>query len=227
MRPPAVPKDSSGREGEQPSRNEILSMDTLSSIPTLYAQLLDELESATSQLPINPYQSQLKLLLKSFNPRFQWRLWRSDFVRRSVSKPDAFQQELPFAAQFLQKIEHLAPGQIEALRQCNAINVQRLSKRVLVNQVNKLMVGVSGLFGIVIALKQAFGIELLTLLPDLLRGMLMGFAWGAVLGLLLNLLLGYLLLSHKIKLLRAFDDLLSVARAFAILRKEPPERSAT
>lgn len=199
-------------------------MDGLGNIPTLYARLINELERAASQLPFNPYQSLPMLLLKYFNPLFQWRFWHSGHARRYISNPDAFQQELPFAAQFFQKIEHLTLGQMEALHQCNTINVQRLSKRILVGNMNKFIGGVSGLFGVVIAFREAFNINLFTSLSVGLLEKLMGYGLGAF---VLNSVFGYLLLSHKIKLLRAFDDLLLVTKAFATSRKESAEKNVT
>ena len=189
--------------------------DALRNVPSIYANLIDELHQLVSLLEFSSYQSPLKLVLKSFNPLFQWRFWRSTLVRNAFSNPDAFQQELPFSAHLLHMLETLTPGQLKALRQCNEINLRRLSKRILLNNLNKFLAVTTGALGFIVGLKQTFGIELLTLFPAFLQEMLMSLAWGAAIGFVGNSILGYLLLSPKLNLLRAFDDILSIAIAYA------------
>jgi hypothetical protein len=189
--------------------------DDLGSVPSIYMHLIDDLHRISSQSEFSPYQSPLRMLLKGFNPRFQLRLWRSPFVRSSFSNPDALQQELPFSADLLHALETFTPGQLEALYQCNQINLRRLSKRILMNNLNKFLIAATGAIGVLVGLRQTFGIELAIPFPPFVRQLLISMAWGAAIGIVVNSVLGYFVISPKLNLLRAFNDLLSVARAYA------------
>jgi len=195
------------------------STDDLGSVPSIYMRLIEDLHRISSQSEFSPYQSPLRMLLKAFNPRFQWSFWRSPFVRSSFSNPDAFQQELPFSAHLLHALETFTPRQLEALYQCNQINLRRLSKRVLMNNLNKILIVATGAIGVLVGLRQTFGVELAIPLSPFVRQLLMNMAWGAAIGIVVNSVLGYFVISPKLNLLRAFNDLLSVARAYASIPK--------
>jgi hypothetical protein len=97
------PRASSGGEAEEPL-TVLISEGTLGYIPTLYFTLIDELEKLAtdkSRFGSNPYQIEPKLLLKSLNPRYQLEFWRKALP--SITKPDGFRDELPFAGQFILK----------------------------------------------------------------------------------------------------------------------------
>ena len=181
----------------------------LRGIPALYEQLLSELKVGAQRIEVNLYQSQFVLLLKSLSPRWQWRLWRS-FINQ-----DAFRQELPFASEILRTLEQWNRGQLEAVRECNAINIRRLSKRILANHLNKLFVGVSGLIGLAVTIRSAFEVDFLALLPAWALSSMPTMAWGLVMAFVLNSIFGYLILYPKLAMLRALDDLLLIAKAYA------------
>jgi hypothetical protein len=192
--------------------------------------LIDNLHRITSQSEFSPYQSNLSLLWKWFDPRFQWRFLRSPLVRRSFSDPDGFQQELPFSTQVFHTLQTFSPAQLEALHQCNQINIRRLSKRILMNKLNSIFAAATGISSVLSGLK-AFGILLPDQFPTFMWEQLSGFAWVAAISFVLNSVLGYLLIVPKLNLLRAFDDLLSVARAYAGTltkpsREGPPNKDA-
>jgi hypothetical protein len=206
-----------------------LSPDDLGSVPSIYAHLIDDLHRISSQSEFSPYQSPLRMLLRGFNPRFQSRFWRSPLVRSSFSNPDAFQQELPFSADFLRVLETFTPGQLEALYQCNQINLRRLSKRILMNNLNKILIAVTGIIGLLVSLRQAFGMELAIprLFPAFVGELLTSAAVGGAIGIVINSVIGYLVISPKLNLLRAFNDLLLVARAYASTSKNASPGGAT
>lgn len=189
--------------------------DRLGNVATIYSQLIDLLERTASQLEFNPYEPYLRILLKSFNPRYQFRFWRSISTRGYLSRLDAFWQELPFSESFLHALEAYTPQQLNALHQCNRINLRRLSNRILLSNANKILVGMSAIIGLFAGLKQVSGIEISALLSPFASELLWAAAPGVAVGLVVSIMSGYLLLWHKLSLLRAFEDLLSIALAYS------------
>jgi hypothetical protein len=167
-------------------------------MPEKYNRLLAEYIALLKTLEFKPYMS------LAFNPRF----WRSRNIRDFRRVPDAVRQELPRVSEILKSIQTLNDVQLRALERCSGLNVGKLTNRFIFHGWNKAFVTLAALLAAAKGLKEVFGIDLAGYVPFLARfvgEILIGLAVGAV----WNLLLG----SQRLRLVRALDDIISIAVA--------------
>jgi hypothetical protein len=155
--------------------------------PERYTRLLERYNDLLKTLQFNPYMSLVHVLLLSFNPRFQYRFWRSGSIRDFVRVPGALRQDLPFVAEILKSIQMLSDAQLRALARCSALNVRKLTSRFIYGGSNKVFVTLAALLAVAKGLKEIFGIDLAGYMPSLaglVPPILIGFGAGVIFNLL-------------------------------------------
>jgi hypothetical protein len=184
------------RQGEGPDP-----LATYAHLLTTYAQHLREHE-------FNPYQPIPLLLLRSFNPAFQLRFWRSTIPFFKV--PNTLNQDFPDGFVVLRQLEVLDDATLRAVAECSRINCRRLLKRSVLGWFPKVGALALGLFAVPKAIKEGFGVDLLTTLAPFFVGpILAGLFVGALIGAIGN----FVLSAPAVGFSRAVDDLIAVAVA--------------
>ena len=178
------------------------------SLLTSYDELLTKYEKVLSGLEINPYQSQFMLLVKSFNPLFQWKLW-SSYFRDFLGVPNALKLDLAGADKLLPELWELSIDTLEGLKVVNDINSRRLRRRSAFGWASKIGIGLGALLGLFSALDKFLPQGLERLVPAFVFELLVYILFGAVVGIVLNIMMA----ASPIGLVQAFGDILEISLA--------------
>ena len=203
-----APQDKTPNLLNAASGDDLFRASRIDEAPEMYGRLLTAYIKLLKTLEFNPYMSFIRLFLLSLNPYFIYRFWKSRYIHDFFKTPDALRQELPCAADMLRLLQGLDDSQLRALARCSGLNVVKLTNRILFGGLNKAFVVLAALLAMAKGLKEVFGFELsgyMSPLVPLVAPTLFGLAVGVV----FNLLILYQLL----KLVRAFDDIISIAAA--------------
>jgi hypothetical protein len=185
--------------------------------PDTYGRLLAEYVALVETLDFNPYMPPAKAFLLGLDPRFVFRLRKTPFFRDFLRVPDAVRQELPHADKVLHSIHELDDAQLLALARCSSLNVDRLNNRLFFGGWNKAFVTTAAVVAVAKGLKGLFDINLyVPLLKEAFFCLLLTFAYFAI--------IRYFVLHHRVGLVRALDDIISIAVAARNLKKRDPER---
>lgn len=182
----------------------------IQSLPQIYNDLLQSYVSRLNQCGFNPYQSYIKILLKSFSPWFVWRFWKSRYVRDFLHVPNALNQDLIGADEILREIGNLRVEALDAIIAMNKINLKRLQKRSAFNLFGKAAIAIGGLIGSLAAFEKVFTLNLSKMISGDLMTVLVGLLLGAIAGGLINIVIS----TPMLGLLTAFGDILRIAKAY-------------
>jgi hypothetical protein len=208
----------------------------------LLATFATALDTALASTPANPYQSVLRGFygfIRTFSPSYQQQAKASE--RQFKRVPNALRRGLAGAAAVLAELETLTPAELSAIEECHRVNVRRLRRRSVFSWSWKTIgVVFTTLSGIAVTAMNVWGVKTDDLWP-LIKGVnLTGadlqsaiiktailFLVGATVGLLTNLL-GFFPILNRVQ---AFEDILTIAKAYRKLpgeaTKSPAEPSLT
>lgn len=181
----------------------------IESLPMIYDELLSYYVEVLSKSEFYPYQSYIKLILKSFNPLFQLRFWRSPHIRYFFKVPNTLKQDLMGASDILAKVRTLRANTLEAVIMMNELNLKKLQRRSALSWFNKLAIGISGLLGLLTAMEKITSLNIadaISSCANQLVGPLVGLFIGGAINIILSL--------PMIGLVRAFGDILKIAKAY-------------
>ena len=100
-----------------------------------YNKLLEEYVDLLKAEPINPYEFSIKQrILDYFNIKGQLEYVASPQINNFIKTPDTLAQELPAAKEMLRKLEKFDDQAIRAFTKLNNLNLVRLRKRSIRNQ---------------------------------------------------------------------------------------------
>ena len=176
--------------------------------PETYHRLLDEYAQLLGTLDFNPYAPPVQLLRWSLHPWRQRHFWTTPHVSDFVKVPDALRQDLPCASAILERVHALDDQHLRALARCSALNASKMTHRVLLGAPNKIFVTLAALLAGAKGLNEAFGLDLGRIAEPVLP-LIVAALVGAVVGVVLNLLMFY----HRLQMVRALDDIISIAVA--------------
>jgi hypothetical protein len=207
-------EDTPGMTGILPRYQELLAT---------FATALDE---ALASTPVNPYQSIPRAFLVSF------RTWSPSFLRQAhaaskelAQAPNALARDLAGAAAVLAELDTLTPAQFAAIEECHRVNMKRLRERSifrwsLQGKIAALIATLVSLAGVV---EQVGGVKASHVLP-LLKGVsLMGTdlqssiirtALGLLVAVLMFFVINFLTFLPILARVRAFEDILTIAKAY-------------
>jgi hypothetical protein len=185
--------------------------------PGTYGRLLAEYVALVETLEFNPYMPIGRQFLLFLNPLAVRRLRKMPMTRDFQRVPDAVRQELPHADKVLHSIHELDDAQLLALARCSRLNVDKLNNRLFFGGWNKAFVTTATVVAAAKGLKGLFDINLDVpfIKKEALLAVLSGFAIPAI--------IGYFVLYHRVRLVRALDDIISIAVAARNLKKRDPE----
>ena len=173
-----------------------------------YAHLLTTYADHLRQDEFNPYQSIPILLLKSINPAFQLRFWRSTAPFFKV--PNTLNQDVRDGSFVLRQLESIDDATLRAVAECSRINCRRLLKRSVVGWFPKVGALALGLFAVLKAIKEGLDVDLLSTLAPLFVGPILASLFiGALFGAVGN----FVVSAPAVGFARAVDDLIAVAVA--------------
>lgn len=187
---------------------------TLSNAPELYNKLLSEYVDLLSKHPFNPYQSFLRILIKSFNPFFIRKFWL--YTKKYLKIPNTLPYDLIGAKEILTRLEPLDDRILIALYQSNNINLRHITKRCALSWINKIAIVLASLAGLNVTIEKLFSTDIFTeivkLLPwlDFFRDMVGSLIAGLVIGGIINIIISI----PKIGLIRAFGEIISIAKVY-------------
>ena len=158
------------------------------SLPMIYDELLSYYVELLGQSEFNPYQSYIKMLLKSFNPLFQLRFWRSPHIRDFLKVPNTLKQDLIGASDILARVQTLNANTLESVIIMNELNLKRLQNRCALSWFNKLAIGIGGLLGLLTALEKMTQLNIADAIPSYANELLVGGLVGMVIGGVINII---------------------------------------
>ena len=190
-------------DSTRPSQTSWKPSDLLANYERLLGLYTDQLQ----ENEFNPYQSIPLLFLKSFSPAFQMRLWKDTAPFFKI--PNTLRQDLAGGALILQELEGLDDQTLRGVAECNRINLRRLIRRSVFGWWPRL----TGVFVFLLALpkaiKESVGTDIFAALPSTAMSFVAASAVGLLLGSIVNLVLSLPWLG----IVRALDDLITIAVA--------------
>lgn len=174
-------------------------------VPETYGRLLAEYTELLKAIEYNPYMPLARQFLVGWTARYRRHLWR--MAQDFLDVPDVVRHNLPCAADMLKPLQELDDPQLLALARCSRISVDTLRRRSIFNICNKLFLIVAALLALAKTLKE-LGFDLVDFLAPL-APVAVGALFGLGIGSIGNLLLWY----QPTRMVRAFDDIISIAVA--------------
>lgn len=105
-------------------------------LPEMYNKLLDEYVVLLQAESTNPYEFSIKQrVLDYFNIKSQLDYAKSSQINDFIKTPDALAQELPAAKEMLKKLDRFDDQAIRAFTKLNSLNLNRLHRRSIRNQI--------------------------------------------------------------------------------------------
>lgn len=193
--------DRSAAEVEAPA-----SVSRIDEVPETYSRLLAEYRELLKTLDLNPFMSLAEILRKIFNPRFEQQFAR-DILLNTFQSSDAVGRELPCAADILKRLQALGEPQLRALARWSDLNVRKMTSHVFLGGWNKIFVAITAFVAVAKGVKEIFG---LNVADYLLHSEAM---FSALLGLAAGFIFNILVLLHRVRLVRALDEIISTALA--------------
>jgi hypothetical protein len=176
-------------------------------LPEQYRSLLAEYIELLKRSEVHPFQSSPKALLFMFRPD----LWTHPIVRDFARVPDAVRQELPHTGEILKAVVVLNDAQLRGLAHYSGLNVTKLTNRMVLGSANKALVSFAAALTAAKGLKEVFGVDFAVYVPPSVP--IVGGLIGLAIGLAANAVVSFLTLSHRLRLVRALDEIISLAVA--------------
>jgi hypothetical protein len=176
-------------------------------LPEQYGRLLAEYIELLKRSEVHAFQSFPKALLFMFRPD----LWTHPIVRDFGRIPDAVRQELPHTGEILKSVATLNDVQFRGLAHYSGLNVTKLTNRIVLGSANKALVSFAAALTAAKGLKEVLGVDLAVYVPSSVP--IVGGLIGLATGLAANAVVSFLTLSHRLRLVRALDDIISIVAA--------------
>ena len=130
-------------------------------LPETYNRLLEDYVALVNEVPGNPYEFSIKKrILDYFNIKGQLDYARSSQISDFMKTPDALAQELPAAKEMLKKLERFDDQSIGAFIKMNSINLIRLRRRSIRNQIGPSLAVTASIIGLLIDLQDILAISI-------------------------------------------------------------------
>jgi hypothetical protein len=130
-------------------------------LPETYNKLLADYVDLLRDDPTNPYEFSIKQrILGYFNIKGQLDYARSSQINDFIKTPDALAQELPAAKEMLKKLERFDDQSIRAFMKMNAMNLIRLRRRSIRNQISPSLAIMASIIGLLIDLQDMLAVSI-------------------------------------------------------------------
>lgn len=194
--------------------------------PRTYSKILNSYIRLLRREHFSPYEYRLKHYLSpTMSPMSSKRMWQSSRIRAFLKIPNAARQELFYADNILRSLEFLDNNELRALARYSAINLQRLKRRVYINQFTQITGGL-----VILAPAYKIGGSFLDAMPStakeslkqavevvpveirsLLLEMSLLYLVAVAIGFMLSALVAWVIMSPRIALVESLDEIISVA----------------
>jgi hypothetical protein len=181
----------------------------LSDIPQIYDRLLKQYLHLTASLEVNPFQSQWSLWFNSLRFNYRRIFAAFKYVAKATKNPNRLAIAIPCSEQMLGWLERFGRKELQAIRECNTLNLRETSRGYVLNNLNVVLIGIATIIGALKTTADVFKFDLSQFQFDATIALLY-----LVGGLISHIFLDYLFLYHRIARLRAIDALLSIAQAY-------------
>ena len=178
-----MPKTNSGT-GRTKQKKTVISA---SQLPETYNKLLEAYVELLQEQQTNPYEFSIKKkILGFFSIKGQADYATSSHILDFFKTPDALAQELPAAKEMLEKLDKFDDQAVRALAKLNSMNLSRLRKRSIRNQVIPGLAFTGSILGLLLDFEDALAISI----KDAIAG-LSGFNISLVLQVLIVLVIAF------------------------------------
>ena len=179
-------------------------------LSVLYDKLLQKYWKILDEAEINPYVHIGKQVLIPFRPR-HW-IYLMNSARKFIKIPNTLQQELIGWTELMNEVKSLNNGEIESILTMNDINLERLYHRNIIYNI----CGTLSFLVVTIAIKifenlnTSIAIKIFENLNTSIAIFTLIYIVGIV---LLAVIINYLILSPRIRFVRAFGDIIKIEKA--------------
>jgi hypothetical protein len=229
---PRPPQDSSTEVNYFPFNmplGKLEETDGLAGILRRYQELLaifaTALDSALDSTPFHPYLPlwrALPRIFRSYLPGFTRQARASS--RQFEQAPNALMRDLAGADVVLAELETLTPAQLSAIEECHRVNVKRLGQRSFLswNWRSGVAVSVAAIGSLAIAAEKVAGVKPsdlwalmsgITLTGITLQSNILILLYGSVM-LMLGVILNIMTFRPALRRVQAFEDILTIAKAY-------------
>jgi len=189
-----------------------------------YNKLLEEYVDLLKAESTNPYEFSIKQrFLDYFNIKGQVEYATSSQISDFIKTPDALAQELPAAKEMLKKLEKFDDQAIRALTKMNNLNLVRLRKRSIRNQVGPGIAFTGSIIGLLLDLQDILAISFkdsFAWLGSFNVSLLL--QWLIILIIILAVVMAYInwmFTTPRIGLVDAFGEILQIMMSYRNLKE--------
>ena len=184
-------------------------------LPHSYNKLLDAYVDLLKAEPQNPYEfSILRRFREYFSVKAQVKYATSEHIYDFIEVPDALAQELPAAEQMLRTLDDFDDQTLRAISKLNSLNLARLRRRSIKNQIGPGLALTGGILGLLLDLQDILAVSIkdaFVTLSSVNISLLV--QWLIILMLVLALSiarLNWVFITPRIGLVDAFGDILQI-----------------
>jgi hypothetical protein len=193
-------------------------------IPETYTKLLEEYVALVESDPANPYEFSIgKRIRGFFSIKGQIEYTKSSQINDFVKTPDALAQELPSVKEMLKKLERFDDQAIRTFIKLNNLNLSRLRKRSIRNQLGPGIAFTGSLIGLFLDLQDLLTVTIKDAISWSARFNLSSFVqWLLVLIVILAILtarINWMFITPRIGLVDAYGDILQIIMTHRSLKE--------
>ncbi len=192
-------------------------------LPEIYNKLLEEYVTLLQSEPIDPYEFSITRRLREyFSIKGQLDYASSSQINDFIKTPDALAQELPAAKEMLKKLDRFDDQAIRAIIKMNDLNLARLRRRSIRNQIAPGIAFTASIIGLLLDLQDILAISIKDSLAWLGGfNMSLLFQWIIILIVVLAVVIArinWMFTTPRIGLVNAFGDILQILMTHRTLK---------
>jgi hypothetical protein len=185
---------------------------------------LEEYVSLLQSEPINPYEFSITQRIRDyFSIKGQLDYASSSQINDFIKTPDALAQELPAAKEMLKKLDRFDDQAIRSLTKLNSLNLSRLRRRSIRNQIGPSIAFTGSILGLLLDLQDFLAISIKDSFAWLDRfNMSLLFQWIIILIVVLAVVIArinWMFTTPRIGLVEAFGDILQIIMTYRNLKE--------
>ena len=184
-------------------------------LPHSYNQLLAAYVNLLQAEPQNPYEFSIQRRLREyFSVKVQVKYATSEHINDFIKVPDALAQELPAAEAMLKTLDTFDDQTLRALSKLNHLNLARLRRRSIKNQIGPGLALIGSLLGLLLDLQDFLAVSIKDAFVSLSSvNISLWIQWLIILVLVLAFAiarLNWLFITPRIGMVDAFGDILQI-----------------
>lgn len=193
-------------------------------LPEIYNKLLGDYTAFLQALPSNPYEFSIKKrIMGNVDIKGQLDYATSSYISNFIKVPDTFPQEIPGAKEMLKRLDEYDNNTIRALAELNSINLLRLRKRSIRNQILPGLAFTGSILGLILDVHDIFAVSIKEMIAGLgVFNISLALKLIIIFIIVLAVIIGYInwmFTTPRIGLVDAFGDILKIAMVHRNVRE--------